>query len=248
MAPQHGCTTTAPAHPLRPERVLLTWELLEAYGLTGTDGVAALRCGARRRTRRLLLVHTPEFIDATRRAGHGEDGPWGRFGYGPGDNPIFDRMHEAAAIVVGATVAAAAARPDRGRRARVQRGRRPAPRDAGPRVGLLRLRRPRRRDRVDARRRASSASPTSTSTCITATVRRRSSTTTLACSRSRSTSTRPNSGSSPAPARPTNAAVRRPGTRRSTCRWRRARTTTAGSRPSATRCRPPFATSAPTCS
>ena len=51
----------------------------------------------------LLLVHTPEFLEATRRAGDGEDGPWGRFGYGPGDNPIFDRMHEAGAIVVGAT-------------------------------------------------------------------------------------------------------------------------------------------------
>ena len=57
----------------------------------------------------LLLVHTPEFLEATRRAGDGEDGPWGRFGYGPGDNPIFDRMHEAGAIVVGATLAAAAA-------------------------------------------------------------------------------------------------------------------------------------------
>ena len=37
----------------------------------------------------------PAFIDATRRAGHGEDGDWRRFGYGPGDNPIFTDMHEA---------------------------------------------------------------------------------------------------------------------------------------------------------
>ncbi len=33
----------------------------------------------------------------------------GRFGYGPGDNPIFDRMHEAGALVAGASVAAARA-------------------------------------------------------------------------------------------------------------------------------------------
>ena len=52
-------------------------------------------------------MHTPAFIDATRRAGHGEDGDWRRFGYGPGDNPIFADMHEAAALVCGATVAAA---------------------------------------------------------------------------------------------------------------------------------------------
>ncbi|TMG23575.1 MAG: acetoin utilization protein AcuC [Chloroflexi bacterium] len=57
----------------------------------------------------LELVHAPAFIDATRRAGHGEPGDWTRFGYGPGDNPIFDRMHEAGAIVAGASVAAAEA-------------------------------------------------------------------------------------------------------------------------------------------
>ena len=78
-------------------------------------------------------MHTPAFIDATRRAGHGEDGEWGRFGYGPGDNPIFDRMHEAGAIVVGATSTPPA---PSGRRsgARVQRGRGPAPRDARARA------------------------------------------------------------------------------------------------------------------
>jgi acetoin utilization protein AcuC len=48
-------------------------------------------------------------VDATRRAGHGEDGPWARYGYGPGDNPIFPQMHEAGALVVGSTIAAAEA-------------------------------------------------------------------------------------------------------------------------------------------
>ena len=54
-------------------------------------------------------MHTDAFIDATTRAGHGEDGDWARFGYGPGDNPIFADMHEAGAIVCGASIAAAAA-------------------------------------------------------------------------------------------------------------------------------------------
>ncbi len=95
-------------HPLRPERVLLTWELIEAYGLDALPNVARLGCEPADRAT-LELVHTPAFIDATTRAGHGEEGEWGRFGYGPGDNPIFDDMHEAGAIVAGATVAAARA-------------------------------------------------------------------------------------------------------------------------------------------
>jgi acetoin utilization protein AcuC len=36
-------------------------------------------------------------------------GEWWRFGYGPGDNPIFPQMHEAGALVAGATLAAARA-------------------------------------------------------------------------------------------------------------------------------------------
>jgi acetoin utilization protein AcuC len=95
-----------PQHPLRPERVLLTWELLRAYGLDGAPGVTVL--GAEPASDETIgLVHTPAFIDATRRAGHGEDGGWGRYGYGPGDNPIFPDMHEAASLVCGASVAAA---------------------------------------------------------------------------------------------------------------------------------------------
>ncbi|HEY7762559.1 MAG TPA: acetoin utilization protein AcuC [Actinomycetota bacterium] len=95
-------------HPLRPQRVLLTWELIEAFGIDREPGV--VRSGAEPADdETLMLVHTREFIDATRQAGHGVVGPWGRFGYGPGDNPIFEDMHEAGAIVAGATVAAARA-------------------------------------------------------------------------------------------------------------------------------------------
>jgi acetoin utilization protein AcuC len=95
-----------PGHPLRPQRVLLTWELIEAYGLDRADGV--VRLGAAPAGREVLeLVHTPEYLDATERAGHGEEGPWERYGFGPGDNPIFADMHEAGALVAGATVAAA---------------------------------------------------------------------------------------------------------------------------------------------
>ena len=97
-----------PQHPLRPERVLLTWELIDAYRIGEASGVVSLGAEAADDVT-LLMVHTAEFIDATKRAGAGEEGSWTRFGYGPGDNPIFDRMHEAGALVVGASLAAARA-------------------------------------------------------------------------------------------------------------------------------------------
>jgi acetoin utilization protein AcuC len=97
-----------PAHPLRPERVLLTWDLIHAYGVDTDPNVRTLTARPAE-VSTLLLVHTPEFLDATQRAGSGDDGSWARFGYGPGDNPIFDQMHEAGAIVAGATVEAARA-------------------------------------------------------------------------------------------------------------------------------------------
>jgi acetoin utilization protein AcuC len=106
--PQARIYDHGPQHPLRPERVLATWELIEACGLLERSGVATLSC----RTAgddEIGLVHTGDFIDATRRAGHGEPGPWARFGYGPGDNPIFADMHEAGALVAGASIVAAEA-------------------------------------------------------------------------------------------------------------------------------------------
>lgn len=108
VAPEAKIYDHGPQHPLRPQRVLLTWDLIGDYGIDRAVGVSRLGADPADDDV-LMLVHTPEFIEATRAAGHGLDGPWGRFGYGPGDDPIFDRMHEAGAIVAGASVAAARA-------------------------------------------------------------------------------------------------------------------------------------------
>lgn len=108
LAPEARIYDHGPQHPLRPQRVLYTWELIRACGLLERPNVETLGCAAATDDE-IALVHTREFIDATRRAGWGEEGPWGRYGYGPGDNPIFPKMHEAGAIVVGASLAAAEA-------------------------------------------------------------------------------------------------------------------------------------------
>ena len=97
-----------PRHPLRPARVILTRQLIHDYGVV--DGQKVVEQLARDASdEELTLVHTEDYIDAVRRAGHGEKGSWWQFGFGPGDNPIFPSMHEAASRVAGASLVAAEA-------------------------------------------------------------------------------------------------------------------------------------------
>jgi acetoin utilization protein AcuC len=96
-----------PDHPLKPVRVMLTRELIAAYGLL--DG-PAVEVPARIATdEELRLVHTEVYLGAVKSAGAGEPGDWWRFGFGPGDNPIFPGMHEASARVAGGSLVAAEA-------------------------------------------------------------------------------------------------------------------------------------------
>jgi acetoin utilization protein AcuC len=106
VTPEARAYDHGPQHPLRPDRVLLTWDLIRAYGILANANVAETP-GRVATDDEVALVHTADFIDATRRAGHGERGDWSRFGYGPGDNPIFRNMHEAGAAVAGASIVAA---------------------------------------------------------------------------------------------------------------------------------------------
>ncbi len=108
LCPEARIYNHGPQHPLRPERVLYTWDLITACGLLERSNVSIVHCRIATDDE-IEMVHTPQFVDATRRAGHGEEGAWSRFGYGPGDNPIFGDMHEAAALVTGASLAAAEA-------------------------------------------------------------------------------------------------------------------------------------------
>ncbi len=108
LCPEAKIYDHGPGHPLRPQRVLLTWDLIRACGLLDRPNVETPACRVAT-DEEIGLVHTEDYIDATRRAGNGEAGDWSRFGYGPGDNPIFDRMHEAGALVVGASLVAAEA-------------------------------------------------------------------------------------------------------------------------------------------
>jgi acetoin utilization protein AcuC len=96
-----------PAHPLAPVRVELTIALARELGVLDRPGVTVV-VPAPAEEAELELVHDAGYIDAVRQAGR--DGrPNGRYGLGSMDNPVFPGMHEASALVAGATLAAARA-------------------------------------------------------------------------------------------------------------------------------------------
>jgi acetoin utilization protein AcuC len=110
-----------PGHPLAPIRLKLTMELARAFGLGHLDGVV-IEVPAAATDAELELIHDQTYISLVRLAGHPqllvEAGPAKqdliermllRHGLGTDDDPVFPGMHEAAAIVTGATLAAARA-------------------------------------------------------------------------------------------------------------------------------------------
>lgn len=100
-----------PTHPLRPERVLRTVDLMRSYGLIGPGGfdLVAPEIATREDLER---VHDPGYIDAVVKASVNPlDPPPGR-GVGEGDTPAFAGMHESASLVTGASIAAVRAVTD----------------------------------------------------------------------------------------------------------------------------------------
>ncbi len=96
-------------HPLAPLRVELTIELARAFGLFAEAGVSVER-PAPATDGQLETVHLRRYIAAVRQAGNPEPGPAvPGFGLGTEDNPVFAGMHDASALVAGATLAAARA-------------------------------------------------------------------------------------------------------------------------------------------
>jgi len=90
------------SHPLHPIRLDLTMRLARELGVL--DGVPLISPTIAP-DKELLRVHTAEYLAAVRAAPDlGENLP---FGLGTSDNPVFDRMHEASALVVGGSLAAA---------------------------------------------------------------------------------------------------------------------------------------------
>jgi acetoin utilization protein AcuC len=96
-----------PGHPLAPVRVELTIALARELGVLARPGVT-VAAPVPAETAELELVHDADYIDAVRQAGR-DRRPNGRYGLGTPDNPVFAGMHEASALVAGATLGAARA-------------------------------------------------------------------------------------------------------------------------------------------
>ncbi len=98
-----------PTHPLRPLRLELTMALARQVGVLDRPGVT-VRAPHAAADDVLELVHDPLYVASVRRAPDDLMGRLSlRYGLGTGDNPVFPRMHEAAALVTGASVDAARA-------------------------------------------------------------------------------------------------------------------------------------------
>jgi acetoin utilization protein AcuC len=98
------------SHPLRPERVLLTYEAIRDAGLLELTHVQELPARVAK-DEEIRAVHDPSFVEAVRGIDEGAVERWAgmEFGLGTPDNPIFKSMHSASAAVCGASLAAAEA-------------------------------------------------------------------------------------------------------------------------------------------
>ena len=110
-----------PGHPMAPVRVELTMRLAHEFGLWSQSGVT-VAVPAPAADADLELVHDAPYVAAVEAvsrwaehpdASEGLEGSQLRvarmFGLGTEDNPVFPGMHEASALVTGATLAAARA-------------------------------------------------------------------------------------------------------------------------------------------
>jgi acetoin utilization protein AcuC len=89
-------------HPLKPERLARTVELLEGYRAFDASNVT--RVASRMATEEeLALFHTKDYIEAVRALSKGRvrEISAARYGMGPGDNPIFQGMYESSALKTG---------------------------------------------------------------------------------------------------------------------------------------------------
>jgi len=92
-------------HPLHPVRLDLTMRLADSLGVLDGDRIEVVR-PTPADVDLLTLVHDPAYLEAVKRA---PSDPDVGHGLGTPDNPIFDGMYDAAALITGGSVRAAQA-------------------------------------------------------------------------------------------------------------------------------------------
>ena len=96
-----------PQHPLRMERLGLTWKLMEAYGVTRLPG-SVLHRPEPAPEAAIAKYHHPDYIAMLKACNAGTIPPAAAmFGLGPGDNPVFRGVWDCARLVGGGSLLAA---------------------------------------------------------------------------------------------------------------------------------------------
>ena len=91
------------AHPLKIERLRLTFELCKSYGLFELPGTALIET-VPAADAEILRFHTPEYVDVLKQASRGKVRGFFSHGLGPGDNPIFSGLWEWSLLSAGASL------------------------------------------------------------------------------------------------------------------------------------------------
>jgi acetoin utilization protein AcuC len=96
-----------PEHPLRMERLGLTWRLMQAYGLTALPRTTVVTPSPAEESE-IAEFHTPDYIDVLKAADGGRlPRNAERYGLGYGDNPVFPGLWRVARLVAGGSLLAA---------------------------------------------------------------------------------------------------------------------------------------------
>ncbi|WP_078555516.1 acetoin utilization protein AcuC [Bacillus alkalicellulosilyticus] len=92
-------------HPFNHLRLSLTYDLLEKMGAISPENIVEPRIAT---DEEIALVHDEKFIDAVKNASKGllSEAVAANYGLGTEDTPIFENMHDAAALLVGGTLTA----------------------------------------------------------------------------------------------------------------------------------------------
>ncbi len=97
-----------PQHPLKPERLRMTYDLLDSYGAfqNGLEVVAPQAAS----WEEAALTHSRDYLEVLSALDRGEDVKNVRkFGFGTGDNPIFPHIYDVSLLYSGGSVDAAQA-------------------------------------------------------------------------------------------------------------------------------------------
>jgi acetoin utilization protein AcuC len=95
-----------PGHPLSPIRVELALRLAADFGLLANPAAELLDAIPPLGVHDLERTHLPRFVAAVMEAGRSGDPGHARWGLGTPDVPVFPGMHEAASLIVSASLAA----------------------------------------------------------------------------------------------------------------------------------------------